>query len=91
MRSTRWTFGLVLAGYRTPRRLFCSKPPAPPSTGRPPPVKITKEEDHQRMMDLLHITELRGGRDGTGDQDESELRQLRRIEGQSLSRIFRTR
>jgi hypothetical protein len=30
-----------------------------------PPVKLTKEQDHQRMMDLLHISELRRGRDGS--------------------------
>jgi len=36
--------------------------------GQPPPVKMTSGEDHQKMMDLLHITELRKGRNGTGDQ-----------------------
>jgi hypothetical protein len=36
----------------------------------PPPVKMTREEDHQHMMDLLHITELRRGRNGTGDQKD---------------------
>jgi hypothetical protein len=29
----------------------------------PPPVQLTSEQDHQRMMDLLHITSLRRGRD----------------------------
>jgi hypothetical protein len=29
-----------------------------------PPVQLTAEQDHQRMMDLLHITSLRGGPDG---------------------------
>ncbi|HEX4002945.1 MAG TPA: hypothetical protein VHX36_09870 [Candidatus Acidoferrales bacterium] len=29
----------------------------------PPPVQLTAEQDHQRMMDLLHITSLRPGRD----------------------------
>jgi hypothetical protein len=32
--------------------------------GQTPPVKLTKEEDHQRLMDLLHMTEIRRGRDG---------------------------
>ena len=27
-------------------------------------MKLTKEEDHQRLMDLLHMTEIRRGRDG---------------------------
>jgi hypothetical protein len=29
-----------------------------------PPVQLTREQDHQRQMDLLHITELRRGPDG---------------------------
>ncbi len=28
------------------------------------PVKMTKEEDHQRTMDLLHIAQLRRGKAG---------------------------
>jgi hypothetical protein len=34
------------------------------STNFPPPVHLTSEQDHQRTMDLLHITELRRGPDG---------------------------
>ena len=30
-------------------------------------VRISSERDHQRMMDLLHITSLRPGRDGSTD------------------------
>jgi hypothetical protein len=30
----------------------------------PPPVKLTAQQDHQRMMELLHITSLRPGRNG---------------------------
>jgi hypothetical protein len=30
----------------------------------PPPAHLTSEQDHQRMMDLLHITSLRRGADG---------------------------
>jgi len=37
-------------------------PPSPNSL--PPPVKLTAEQDHQRMMALLHITSLRPYRDG---------------------------
>ena len=48
------------------------------------PVKMTKEEDHKRTMDLLHITELRKGKAGR-DKTRSQLRQLRRIESQPLS------
>jgi hypothetical protein len=34
----------------------------------PAPVKLTAQEDHQRLMDLLHITSLRGGANGTNPQ-----------------------
>jgi hypothetical protein len=34
------------------------------ATSLPPPVHLTSEQDHQRTLDLLHITELRRGPDG---------------------------
>jgi len=37
--------------------------PAPPDTF-PPVVHLTSDQDHQRMMDILHITTLRHGADG---------------------------
>lgn len=30
----------------------------------PPPVQLTAEQDHQRLLDVLHITQLRRGPDG---------------------------
>jgi hypothetical protein len=36
--------------------------------GMPPPVTLTAKEDHQRMMDLLHITSIRRGADGNNKQ-----------------------
>jgi hypothetical protein len=40
---------------------------APPSkaAGAPAPVQLTAEQDHGRIMDLLHISELRRGADGS--------------------------
>ncbi|HUP04540.1 MAG TPA: hypothetical protein VMU19_11160, partial [Bryobacteraceae bacterium] len=35
------------------------------SSELPPPVKMTSEQDHQHMMDLLHIASLRPGRRGS--------------------------
>jgi hypothetical protein len=35
-----------------------------PTSGFPPVVHLTSDQDHQRMMDLLHITTLRHGADG---------------------------
>ena len=34
------------------------------TTGLASPVQLTSEQDHQRLMDLLHISELRRGPDG---------------------------
>jgi hypothetical protein len=31
---------------------------------QPPPVQLTSEQDHQRMLDLLHISSIRRGADG---------------------------
>ncbi|MGD1084644.1 MAG: acetylxylan esterase [Verrucomicrobiota bacterium] len=36
--------------------------------GLPPPVQMTADQDHQRMMDLLHITSLRPGADNRNPQ-----------------------
>ncbi len=35
----------------------------------PPVVHLTSEQDHQRVMDLLHMTTIRQGRNGTNPQD----------------------
>jgi len=37
--------------------------PRPAVNGLTPPVHLTAEQDHRRMMDLLHITSLRPGAD----------------------------
>jgi len=44
--------------------LFCLIPAASAQTAPTPPVLHTAEEDHQRLMDELHITSLRHGADG---------------------------
>src|SRR5438067_1089218 len=39
-------------------------PPTGKDTGAlPPPVELTAQQDHQRIMDLLHIAALRPGAD----------------------------
>jgi hypothetical protein len=44
-------------------------PPAQPAvTSLPPPVQLTSQADHQRIMDLLHISSLRRGADGRNPQ-----------------------
>jgi len=36
----------------------------PAGSSMPPPVQLTAQQDHQRIMDLLHITSLRQGANG---------------------------
>jgi hypothetical protein len=38
---------------------------------QPPPVQLTAQQDHQRMMELLQIKSLRQGRDGMNPQSEN--------------------
>src|ERR1019366_8670257 len=65
MRSTRWACGLVLAGLAAvPLSNFLFEAARADAGGQTAPVKLTKEEDHQRLMDLLHMAEIRRGRDG---------------------------
>jgi hypothetical protein len=69
MQSKRWLFGLLLAGLAgVPAGNFLFDAARADAGGQTPPVKLTKEEDHQRVMDLLHMTEIRRGRDGTNKQ-----------------------
>src|SRR5580698_10202743 len=69
MRSKRWLFGLLLAGLAgVPAANFLFDAARADAGGQTPPVKLTKDEDHQRVMDLLHIAEIRRGRDGTNKQ-----------------------
>ena len=52
--------GLVVSGVHA----LCQQT----SNSLPPPVELTTEQDHQRLMDLLHITSLRAGADGRNAQ-----------------------
>jgi len=38
------------------------------AAAQPAPVKLSPQDDHQRLMDLLHITEVRRGRDGSNKE-----------------------
>src|SRR5438445_8522483 len=62
-RSIRGSLGLVLLLARGADPVNAQ----PPST-LPPPVEMTAQQDHQRIMDLLHITSLRQGADGRNPQ-----------------------
>ena len=54
-----WVSLLLLAVGVCPAKAF-----AQASAGRQPPAQLTAEQDHQRMMELLHIPSLRRGADG---------------------------
>ena len=65
---------LTLAGLALAALANAQSPAAPPAAPRPAPTPEMLErqrlaqEDHQRLMDLLHITSLRRGRDGSNRQ-----------------------
>src|ERR1700730_9019012 len=71
-RSIRWFTSLVLlASFVGPRAQGSDQAAEPKSSDPPPPVKLTAQQDHQRIMDLLHIASLRRGADGNNRQAEN--------------------
>jgi (4-O-methyl)-D-glucuronate---lignin esterase len=62
--SVRWFGGAVVLVFllHAMHNGLGAAPQDPRSS--PPPVPLTAEQDHQRLMDLLHITSLRRGADG---------------------------
>jgi hypothetical protein len=45
----------------------------------PPPAQLTAEQDHQRILDLLHITSLRRGPDGDPKSPHALILTSRRL------------
>ncbi len=69
MRSRRWLFGLLFAGLvGVPAASILFDNARADAGGQAAPVKLTKEEDHQRTMDLLGMKEIRRGRDGNNKE-----------------------
>src|SRR5579872_1494365 len=60
----RWVGGVVLFGWMLPAVTTGVDAGRQNTVATAPPVHLTAEQDHQRMMDLLHITSLRRGADG---------------------------
>lgn len=59
--ATGISIGTVLVAFLASAAGAQTSQPASPL---PPPVHLTAEQDHQRLMDLLHITSLRRGPSG---------------------------
>jgi hypothetical protein len=79
-RSNQYFVGLCL--FAVAAAFFVSKTHASlkqASTAAPTPVHLTSEQDHQRLMELLHIASLRSGPDGNpkspnaANTDESKV------------------
>src|SRR5437870_4294391 len=65
MRSSRWFLGFALSvlALLTPARGDDQSTKS--DAGKlPPPVELTAQQDHKRMMDLLNIKKLRPGANG---------------------------
>ena len=69
-RSLHGSLGLALLA---PLALGPLSPIALRAEDNPPPVQLSNDQDHQRLMDLLHIpaAQLRPGRSGTAGQTNS--------------------
>jgi hypothetical protein len=65
MRGTRSLLGLALSALAVAAAVRAEDPPKKPGEGvLPPPVQLTAQQDHQRMMELLGIKQLRPGANG---------------------------
>jgi hypothetical protein len=66
MRSIKWSVILALLVFALTSlpRLTMQSRAQEKQQALPPPVVMTAEQDHKRMMDLLHITQLRPGANG---------------------------
>jgi hypothetical protein len=60
MRTIRWSPGLVLLALVAAPGARGDDPPKKPD----PPVELTAQQDHKRLLELLKITSLRRGADG---------------------------
>lgn len=64
-RSVAWLLGLaMLSLVMHPSSRGAGQAAPATANSQPPPVQLTAEQDHQRIMDLLHIASIRRGADG---------------------------
>jgi len=62
--SMRRFSGIVVLAFLLPPVKSDARGRHQDTTSAPPPVHLTAEQDHQRIMDLLRVTSLRRGADG---------------------------
>jgi hypothetical protein len=67
----RCSTGFFICAMTAACNAFSADQPSEANSESPPPVKMTAEQDHQRMMDLLHISSLRRGADARNRQAEN--------------------
>src|SRR5438874_7457224 len=63
VRWVGWSIALAVSAITAPVVGGADPPAAKETSALPPPVELTAQQDHQRIMDLLHITALRPGAD----------------------------
>ena len=68
IRPTGWLLALIILAKVFASLQFAVKSTTQDGSIPAPPVTMTAEQDHQRIMDLLHITFLRPGADGRNTQ-----------------------
>lgn len=69
IRSTGWTVALIISALIIAPLAGGADPSVSQDTNAPaPPVVLTAEQDHQRIMNLLHISSLRPGANGNNPQ-----------------------
>ncbi len=68
LRSIRWSFGLALLAMTVYAPASRAWQDTQPAATLPAPVQLTAQEDHQRLMDLLHIASLRQGANGSNKE-----------------------
>jgi hypothetical protein len=62
--SRRWFCGVVVLAFLLQPVKGGARDRHQDTKSSPPPVHLTAEQDHQRIMDLLRVTSLQRGADG---------------------------
>jgi hypothetical protein len=73
MRVVQCTPGVIALVLLTAALAQAADPPSPAATSKPAlPAALTAEQDHQRIMDVLHLASIAPGPNNPGNNDESK-------------------